>query len=142
MARGPWRRIGWRNLGRNRRRSLIAASMLAVGYFSVVVMWGWAEGLVAEMIGNGTEDLVVAGHKMEAPAHMPQVKRSLGLIYAVNPFGADHQSSEHDPSYEWYPERMAEIGLTEAQRALRDDSECWQAIRDVPVPSTCQDGRF
>jgi ABC-type lipoprotein release transport system permease subunit len=31
--------------------------MLAVGYFSVVVMWGWAEGLVAEMIGNGTEIL-------------------------------------------------------------------------------------
>jgi aldehyde:ferredoxin oxidoreductase len=36
----------------------------------------------------------------EAPAHMPQAKRSLGLIYAVNPFGADHQSSEHDPMIE------------------------------------------
>ena len=32
----------------------------------------------------------------ELPAHMHQHKRSLGLIYAVNPFGADHQSSEHD----------------------------------------------
>jgi len=31
---------------------------------------------------------------------MPHVKRSLGLIYAVNPFGADHESSEHDPNYE------------------------------------------
>ena len=31
---------------------------------------------------------------------MPQAKRSLALIYAVNPFGADHQSSEHDPMYE------------------------------------------
>ena len=31
---------------------------------------------------------------------MPQAKRSLGLIYAVNPFGADHQSSEHDPMVE------------------------------------------
>lgn len=36
----------------------------------------------------------------ELPAHMPQVKRSLGLVYAVNPFGADHQSTEHDTSYE------------------------------------------
>ena len=54
MQRGPWRKIGWRNVWRNQRRSVIAASMLAVGYFSVVVMWGWAEGLVAEMIGNGT----------------------------------------------------------------------------------------
>ena len=30
---------------------------------------------------------------------MPQVKKSLAVIYAVNPFGADHQSSEHDPMY-------------------------------------------
>lgn len=43
---------------------------------------------------------------------MPQVKRSLALIYAVNPFGADHQSSEHDPSWRDSPERMAEIGVT------------------------------
>ncbi len=69
----------------------------------------------AERIGRGTQDLVVAVKKQELPAHMPQVKRSLGLIYAVNPFGADHQSSEHDPSYYQYPERMAEIGLTEPQ---------------------------
>ena len=71
----------------------------------------------AEIIGRGTEDLVVATKKQEAPAHMPQVKRSLGLIYAVNAFGADHQSSEHDPSYKWYPERMAEIGLNDPQPA-------------------------
>ncbi len=71
----------------------------------------------ARIIGRGTEDLVVATKNQEAPAHMPQVKRSLGLIYAVNAFGADHQSSEHDPSYEWYPERMAEIGLNDPQPA-------------------------
>jgi aldehyde:ferredoxin oxidoreductase len=39
---------------------------------------------------------------------MPQAKRSLGLIYAVNPFGADHQSSEHDPYYE---EGVADLNL-------------------------------
>jgi aldehyde:ferredoxin oxidoreductase len=69
----------------------------------------------AEAIGRGTEDLVVAAKKQEFPAHMPQVKRSLGLIYAVNPFGADHMSHEHDPSYGEYPKRMAEIHLTDPQ---------------------------
>jgi len=39
---------------------------------------------------------------------MPQAKRSLGLIYDVNPFGADHQSSEHDPYYE---EGVADLNL-------------------------------
>ena len=70
----------------------------------------------AERIGRGSEELVVSVKKLEMPAHMPHVKRSLGLIYAVNPFGADHQSSEHDPGYRAYPERMAQIGLTNPQR--------------------------
>ncbi len=73
----------------------------------------------AARIGRGAEELVVAVKKQELPAHMPQVKRSLGLIYAVNPFGADHQSSEHDPVYEggfkYYKDRLAPLGLTEPQ---------------------------
>jgi aldehyde:ferredoxin oxidoreductase len=59
---------------------------------------------------------------------MPEVKRSLGLIYAVNPFGADHQSSEHDPAYEEedyesYQERMASLGLYEPQAEHSLDKE-------------------
>jgi aldehyde:ferredoxin oxidoreductase len=74
----------------------------------------------AAQIGRGAEDLVVAVKNMELPAHMPQVKRSLEVVYAVNPFGADHQSSEHDPgytagAYEYSLKRMAEIGLTDPQ---------------------------
>jgi aldehyde:ferredoxin oxidoreductase len=74
----------------------------------------------AARIGRGAEDLVVAVKDMELPAHMPQVKRSLELVYAVNPFGADHQSSEHDPGYapgatQISLERMAAIGLTAPQ---------------------------
>ncbi len=75
----------------------------------------------AQKIGDGAADLVVATKKQELPAHMPQAKRSLGLIYAVNPFGADHQSSEHDPMYEegntsdLYMERLNQLGLYEPQ---------------------------
>ncbi len=82
-----------------------------------------AEGsaTAAERIGNGAERFAIVGHRQEFPAHMPQKKPSLALIYAVNPFGADHQSSEHDPSYtprtieespEKYGKRMEDIGLT------------------------------
>jgi aldehyde:ferredoxin oxidoreductase len=71
----------------------------------------------AAMLGADAQARLITVKGSEAPAHMPQVKRSLGLIYAVNPFGADHQSSEHDTSYEensgdrslgW----LAELGLT------------------------------
>jgi aldehyde:ferredoxin oxidoreductase len=50
----------------------------------------------AQSIGNGAEKLSMSVKKQEMPAHMPQFKQSLAVIYAVNPFGADHQSSEHD----------------------------------------------
>ena len=85
-----------------------------------------AEGsaAAAASIGNGAEDFVVASKGQELPAHMPRVKPTLGVIYAVNPFGADHQSSEHDGMYtpdtiaespDKYQKRMAEIGLTDPQ---------------------------
>jgi aldehyde:ferredoxin oxidoreductase len=71
----------------------------------------------ARRIGCESEDLTVTVKNQELPAHMPQVKPSLGLIYAVNPFGADHQSSEHDPSFQGYPERMEQLGLKKGEKA-------------------------
>jgi aldehyde:ferredoxin oxidoreductase len=79
-----------------------------------------AEGsaMAAARIGRGTEELLVTSKNQEVPAHMPHTKRTLALIYAVNPFGADHQSHEHDPAYEPYPERMAQLGLHDPQPDL------------------------
>jgi aldehyde:ferredoxin oxidoreductase len=54
----------------------------------------------ARIWGPAAEECLITVKNQEAPAHMPQAKKSLALIYAVNPFGADHQSSEHDPYYE------------------------------------------
>jgi aldehyde:ferredoxin oxidoreductase len=81
---------------------------------------GEGSARAADMLGVG-QDLVVAVKNHELPAHMPQVKRSLALIYAVNPFGADHQSHEHDPCYdlekdwEYYQHRLAELDLLDPQ---------------------------
>ena len=77
----------------------------------------------SEIIGRGTEDYLITSKGQEAPAHMPQVKRSLSVIYAANPFGADHESSEHDPAYKAYPERMEQIGLTNPQERLALNEE-------------------
>lgn len=70
----------------------------------------------ARVWGPEAEDCLITVKKQEAPAHMPQAKKSLALIYGVNPFGADHQSSEHDPMYEedtapLYLTRLAELDL-------------------------------
>ncbi len=68
----------------------------------------------AEALGVG-QDLVVAIKGRELPAHMPHTKRTMALLYAVNPGGADHTVYEHCTSYPRFPERMAEIGLLDPQ---------------------------
>ncbi|MEZ4591581.1 MAG: aldehyde ferredoxin oxidoreductase family protein [Chloroflexota bacterium] len=74
----------------------------------------------ADRLGKGHEFLLTVKGQ-ELPAHMPHVKRSLGVIYAANPFGADHQSSEHDPVYSekayerYYKMPLSQIGLNSPQ---------------------------
>jgi aldehyde:ferredoxin oxidoreductase len=75
----------------------------------------------AKKIGRGTEEYLITFKSQEAPAHMPRVKRSLAVIYAANPFGADHQSHEHDPAiegdFEFYTDRMAVLGFSQGQES-------------------------
>lgn len=73
-------------------------------------------------------DYLITVKGAEAPAHMPQAKRSLALIYSVLPFGADHQSSEHDPMIEegaadLYLNRLKLLGFdkTQTPRSLGAD---------------------
>lgn len=75
---------------------------------------GEGSARAAETLGVG-KDLVVAVKGREYPAHMPHTKRTMSLLYAVNPGGADHTVYEHCTSYPRFPERMAEIGLMNPQ---------------------------
>jgi aldehyde:ferredoxin oxidoreductase len=94
-------------------RSGKLGTILAEGSARAALLWG-----------KGADECLITCKNEEAPAHMPQAKRSLALIYAVNPFGADHQSSEHDWMYEkgmaseLYLGRLATMGLTEAQEPM------------------------
>ena len=105
-----------------------------------------AEGSLraAKSIGPAAVDLTVTVKGQELPAHMPQHKRSLGLIYAVNAFGADHQSSEHDSMLKAKPgslqrRRLAELGefgdldlrdLSDAKVAFAYRTQCFYSALD------------
>lgn len=82
----------------------------------------------AEKWGAAAKKFLTTVKNEEAPMHMPQAKKSLALIYAVNPFGADHQSNEHDPMYEegasdLYLGRLAFLGLKKVPPAGDDGPE-------------------
>lgn len=101
---------------------LAALNLLVKGEGEFGKTLGMGSARAAQKWGKGSEDLLITFKNGEAPAHMPQAKRSLALIYAVNPFGADHQSSEHDPYYEegigdFNLDRLKQIGLGSPQPA-------------------------
>ncbi len=78
-----------------------------------------AEGSMrlAELWGEEAKQYVLHVKGKEFPAHMPQVKASLGLAYATVPFGADHVSSEMDPalSSEPLPYQLSGLGFENAE---------------------------
>ncbi len=89
---------------------------IVTGSSPLGILLGQGSAVAAMAWGEAAQDCLITVKRQEAPAHMPQAKRSLALIYAVNPFGADHQSSEHDPMYEEdagdiYLTRLARLGL-------------------------------
>ncbi|HTP07768.1 MAG TPA: aldehyde ferredoxin oxidoreductase C-terminal domain-containing protein, partial [Anaerolineae bacterium] len=107
----------------------------------------------AQLIGRDAAEYLITVKGTELPAHMPQVKRSLSVIYAVNPFGADHQSSEHDPMYapvkdgesNLYLPRLAKLGLTQPQRTKVMNAEkvkfAWETQKNysfLDTLSLCQ----
>jgi len=75
---------------------------------------GEGSARAAETLGVG-QDLVVAVKGRELPAHMPQVKREMALLYGVNPGGADHTVSEHGTSYTRFAHGVAALGLLDPQ---------------------------
>ncbi|HJW75561.1 MAG TPA: aldehyde ferredoxin oxidoreductase family protein [Thermoleophilia bacterium] len=45
---------------------------------------------------KGSEDLAMHSKNQPFAAHMPQIKPSMALMYAVSPSGPDHMACEHD----------------------------------------------
>ena len=74
----------------------------------------------AQRIGGNATDYLTTVKGTEAAAHMPQAKKTLSIMYAVNPYGADHQAHEYDGSYEEGTSdlakyRLAKLGLDKIQ---------------------------
>ncbi len=63
-------RLGWRNLWRYPRRSLINVSAVATAFVFLVLLMGFSEGLTDQMLENGTRLLL--GHlQLHDPEYLP-----------------------------------------------------------------------
>ncbi len=66
-----WRRIAWRNLWRNRRRTAITASALSFGFVAAVLMIAFMDGMLEQLVSNGTR--VITGQvQIHADGYRPE----------------------------------------------------------------------
>ena len=66
-----WWRVAWRNLWRNRLRTLITASGLAFGYLGSVLVVGVSDGMLVELIENGTR-LMLGEVQVHSEDYLPE----------------------------------------------------------------------
>lgn len=64
-------RLGWRNLWRNSRRSLITISAVGCGYAFLIVLIGLTMGLAEQMLKNGT-GLLLGDLQLHHSAYLPE----------------------------------------------------------------------
>ena len=86
-----------------------------------------AEGPVraSERWGAEAGDLAVHTKGQPFPAHMARAKGSLPVVYAVNPYGADHMCTEHDPFL-----------LEDLPQSLRERMRALGILETAPVDAT------
>ena len=64
-------RLGWRNLWRNSRRSLITISAVGCGYAFLIVLIGLTVGMAGQMLKNGT-GLLMGDLQLHHSAYLPE----------------------------------------------------------------------
>lgn len=119
MALPSWWLIGWRNLGRNPRRTFITALGLAAGYFAVIFMIGFADGLKVEMIENGT-GLMTGQIQIHSPRYRPDrsLYETLGGRAGAD-FEAVIRTAVRDPAVVAAAPRVYGAGLLSSGQSTR-----------------------
>ncbi|MFW9822946.1 MAG: aldehyde ferredoxin oxidoreductase family protein [Candidatus Thorarchaeota archaeon] len=99
----------------------------------------------ADQLGEKALPLFMGVKGQEFPAHMPQIKPGLGVLYSINPYGADHQTCEHDTMVAIpgnpFKARMDMVGnyihyttptiLDENKMKYIFDSQCFYSVNDT-----------
>lgn len=119
MTLPSWWLIGWRNLGRNPRRTFITALGLAAGYFAVIFMVGFADGLKVEMIDNGT-GLMTGQIQIHSPGYRPDrsLYETLGGRAGAD-FEAVIRTAVRDPAVVAAAPRVYGAGLLSSGQSTR-----------------------
>ena len=78
-------RLGWRNLWRNRRRSVLTVGSIAVAFATLVVVVGLVEGVARQLLANGTRTML-GQIQVHAGTYLPDrsIHDTIGAVAGAN----------------------------------------------------------
>src|SRR5512145_271838 len=106
--------IGWRNLWRQKRRSLVVISSIAIGISSMILLTGFINGMTAQMVDNTIN--TVLGH---VTLHRKEFHNSIKLEYSFIPGQEIYNSLKGVPSITAYAPRVVIKGMIRSSEASR-----------------------
>ena len=99
-------KIAWRNVWRNKRRSVIVLSSVVIGVISAILLDGLTMGMLNQMLFNQINTSI---------SHMQVHKKGFNDNKTVQNFLPDHKKTEdiikNDPSVKYYSKRVEAFGL-------------------------------
>jgi ABC-type lipoprotein release transport system permease subunit len=106
-------RIAWRNLWRNRRRSIVVITSIGFGIFAMIISIGFMNGMMVQTVENTISTSL--GH---IAIHKKGYQEAMKLEYHFNPSERALHSVEKNPAVKaWAPRLMAQGMLRSSESA-------------------------
>ena len=135
-------RLAWRNLWRNRRRTLLMMGIVAVGAWAVVLFWGITEGFFSSMI-DAQVSLDTGDLQIHRPGYLDDPDLELALSSAQ--LAAIEAALSSEPVRAWAL-RLELEGLLQSPYAARGIEirgiDPAQEPRVTVLPQALRAGRF
>lgn len=107
-------RLAWRNLWRNRRRTLIMLLAVVVGVWAMVFMTAMMRGMVDEMVRNGLEQL-----PGEVQIHHPDYRNDPSVVNSIPPPAGDLRAALQRPPVAAWAARVRVPAMVSSARGNR-----------------------
>ena len=107
-------RLGWRNLWRNYRRTLIMLAAISVGVWAMIFMTAMLRGMVDKMVEEGIRDL-----PGQVQIHHPAYRDDPSIANSMPPPSAQLLAALNDPGVTGWSGRVRVPGVIASERDSR-----------------------
>ena len=99
-------RLGWRNILRNKRRTLLTASIIALGLSSLILMDAVIQGMLRDMIATATDTFLG-----QAQVHAQGFRTGQKVEQVIHDLPGVEETLKSDPSVEAFTDRVELLGM-------------------------------